>query len=128
MATSSSSSPILKEFSSLFETLKSLYEFELYDDVKILADLLISLVESYSPDECPCEPKDKYSIYFMFAQAAFSKRECLLAESLFNKALQLNKLHHMKLNFKGACDVTQVSKKYQFFPFLRLVILFPKIN
>jgi hypothetical protein len=104
-----SSSLPFKEFSSLFETLKCLYEFELYDDVKILADFLIALLESYSPDDCPCEPIDKYTIYFIFAQAAFSKRECLLAENLFNKALQLNKLHQMKLTTKIVTNTSQVS-------------------
>ena len=73
---------------SMLEHAQGLFEAELYDDVKIICDLLIGLSES---NLFECEPKDKYLIYFLYGESAFKLREYKLAESLFNKALQINK-------------------------------------
>jgi hypothetical protein len=91
----------MKEFFQLLDNLKSLYESELYEDVKIFADLLIGQIESASPSTAiattsTTEPtiydsKDKYTIYYWYGNAAFKLKEYKLAESLFNKALQINK-------------------------------------
>lgn len=112
----------MKEFYALSEHLKSLYENGLYEDVKMLADLLLGTTESslassptlYSNNTSAstsassinslpntstsfsgvpflCDSKDKYMIYFWYGNAAFNLREYKLAESLFNKALQINK-------------------------------------
>lgn len=97
----------MKDFFMLLDQLKSLYEAELYEDVKVLADLLIGQIESSSPafslsiggtsssaaatSAIICESKDKYSIYYLYGNAAFNLKEFKLAESLFNKALQINK-------------------------------------
>ena len=105
----------MKEFYVLLDHLKSLYENGLYEDVKILSDLLIGICESSSPSSSSstsaasstssinntsstfagvpfqCDSKDKYMIYYWYGNAAFNLREYKLAESLFNKALQINK-------------------------------------
>lgn len=130
----------MEEFFILLENLKSLYDSGLYEDVKILADLLLGMYESsasfgglfdlrYIPSSsvsspspsAPCssnstttpiisaprltvsgattsnsnefvfDPKDKYMIYNLYGNAAFNLREYKLAESLFNKALKINK-------------------------------------
>jgi tetratricopeptide (TPR) repeat protein len=38
-----------------------------------------------------CDSKDKYMIFYLYGNAAFNLREYKLAESLYNKALQVNK-------------------------------------
>ncbi len=111
----------MKEFYVLFDHLKSLYDNGLYEDVKVLADLLIGISESSSQNTASffssstsisatsstssinntgtnfasapfqCDSKDKYMIYYLYGNAAFNLREFKLAESLFNKALQINK-------------------------------------
>lgn len=110
----------MKEFYSLLEHLKSLYETGLYEDVKILSDLLIGTTESsllsspslfssastsssssinslqnsssgFNGIPFQCDSKDKYMIFYCYGNAAFNLREYKLAESLFNKALQINK-------------------------------------
>jgi hypothetical protein len=110
----------MKEFFGLLDNLKNLYENELYEDVKLLADLLIGLIESSSSSlgswsaassagqnngSCssssssqtePMSPflfdsKDKYTIYQLYGNAAFHLKEYKLAESLYTKALQVNK-------------------------------------
>ena len=93
----------MKDFVLLLEQLKSLNDAELYEDVKIVADLLIGLAESSSSfasnsniastsaSTFSCEPKDKYLIYYLHGNAAFHLKEYRLAESMFNKALQINK-------------------------------------
>ncbi len=111
----------MKEFYVLLDHLKSLYDNGLYDDVKALSDLLIGISESSSQTTASslsssasistasstssinntginfasipfqCDSKDKYMIYCLYGNAAFNLREYKLAESLFNKALQINK-------------------------------------
>jgi tetratricopeptide (TPR) repeat protein len=78
----------MKDFFIFFEHLKFLFESELYEDAKLLADILIGLMESKSS---LCDPKDKYMVLYYYANAAFELRDYKLAESLFNKALQINK-------------------------------------
>ncbi|RNA21357.1 anaphase-promoting complex subunit 7-like [Brachionus plicatilis] len=108
----------MKEFFALLDHLKSLYENGLYEDVKLLADLLIATTESSPVTSQPffssantstafsssssqssafsgipfqCDPKDKYTILFLYANAVFNLREYKTAEALFNKALQINR-------------------------------------
>jgi len=97
----------MKDFFLLLDQLKSLYEAELYEDVKILSDLLLGQIESSSPSafslsnagtssstvvsSIVCESKDKYNIYYLYGNAAFNLKEFKLAENLFNKALHINK-------------------------------------
>ncbi len=98
----------MNDFFILLDQLKTLYDAELYEDVKILSDLLIGLVESSAPISTSsfsgstssgsssssgivCESKDKYMIYYLYGNAAFHLKEFKLAESLFNRALQINK-------------------------------------
>lgn len=68
--------------------MKSLYEDELYEDVKLLSDLLIGFVESKGSI---CDPKDKYMLYYYYGNSAFYLNDYKLAENLYNKALQMNK-------------------------------------
>ena len=110
----------MKEFYALLEHLKSLYDSGLYEDVKILADLLIGTTESsalsptlfstastsssssfsnlqqssatsFSGIPFQCDLKDKYTILYLYGNAAFNLREYKMAETLFNRALQINK-------------------------------------
>ncbi len=78
----------MKDFFVFFEHLKELYDDELYEDVKLLADLLNGVMESKGN---LCDSKDKYMIYYYHGHAAFHLKEYRLAESVFNKALQMNK-------------------------------------
>jgi hypothetical protein len=78
----------MKDFFVFFEHLKVLYDDEMYEDVKLLADLLNGVMESKGS---LCDSKDKYMIYYYHGNAAFYLKEYRLAESLFNKALQMNK-------------------------------------
>ena len=78
----------MKDFYIFFEHLKSLYEDEMYDDVKLLSDLLIGLIES---KRNLCDPKDEYMLYYYYGNSAFYLKDYKLAENLFNKALQMNK-------------------------------------
>jgi tetratricopeptide (TPR) repeat protein len=80
----------MNEFFALLDHTKGLYEAGLYDDVKIFCDLLTGMVES-SNAGFVIDSKDKYMIYYLFGNAAFNLKEYKLAESLFNKALQINK-------------------------------------
>lgn len=104
----------MKEFYALLDHLKCLYDSGLYEDVKILADLLIATTESSTLTSQPfmptaststsfstsstqtstsfqCDPKDKYTLICLYGNAAFNLKEYKTAESLFNKALQINK-------------------------------------
>jgi len=91
----------MKDFTLLLDQLKSLYDAELYEDVKILSDLLVGQIESSSSafslseagtsSNAVCDSKDKYTIYYLYGNAAFNLKEFKLAEGLFNKALQVNK-------------------------------------
>ena len=78
----------MKDFFIFFEHLKFLFENELYEDAKLLSDLLIGIIESKSS---LCDSKDKYMVYYYYANSAFELKDYKLAESLFNKALQMNK-------------------------------------
>jgi hypothetical protein len=78
----------MKDFFVFLEHLKVLYEDEMYEDVKLLADLLTGVMETKSN---LCDSKDKYMIYYYHGNAAFYLKEYHMAESLFNKALQMNK-------------------------------------
>jgi hypothetical protein len=60
----------MDEFYALLENLKSLYEAELFEDVKILSDLLIGMSESPNI-QIFLEAKDKYILYNLFGNAAF---------------------------------------------------------
>lgn len=80
----------MNEFYALLDHTKQLFESGLYEDVKVFCDLLIGMVES-SNAGFVCDCKDKYMIYYLFGNAAFILKEFKLAESLFNKALQINK-------------------------------------
>ena len=80
----------MNEFFALLDHTKGLYEAGLYEDVKILCDLLIGMVDS-SNAGFVTDSKDKYMIYYLFGNAAFNLKEYKSAESLFNKALQINK-------------------------------------
>ena len=123
----------MKEFYVLLDHLKSLYENGLYEDVKLIADLLLGITESssgfatslssssstsatsstssinnpntsnsttnpsstnnngFSGVPFQCDSKDKYMIFYWYGNAAFNLREYKLAESLYNRALQINK-------------------------------------
>jgi hypothetical protein len=127
----------MNEFYVMLEHLKSLYENGLYEDVKLLSDLLLGLNEttdsqtqsflnnfsssssfstsatsstssianglnsattsstvmgSSSTSTFQCgDSKDKYTILYYYGNSAFNLREYKLAESLFGKALQINK-------------------------------------
>jgi tetratricopeptide (TPR) repeat protein len=78
----------MKDFFIFFDHLKFLFENELYEDAKLLADLLIGIMETKG---MLCDPKDKYMVYYYYGISAFELRDFKLAESLFNKALQMNK-------------------------------------
>ena len=80
----------MQDFQFFMEHNKVLFDACLYEDVKIISDLLIGLIESKN-DGIVCDHKDKYTIYFLFGNSAFNLKEYKLAESLFNKALQMNK-------------------------------------
>ena len=83
----------MKEFQTLIDHLKSLYDSGMYEDVKMLADLLNGMIESTATttNNNSFDIKDKYTIYYLHGMAAFSLKEYKLAESIFNKALQTNK-------------------------------------
>lgn len=84
----------MKEFHTLLDHLKSLYDSGLFEDVKMLADLLNGMIESTATtttNSYNFDIKDKYTIYYLHGMAAFNLKEYKLAESLFNKALQTNK-------------------------------------
>lgn len=81
----------MNEFYVLLEQAKQLYDSELFEDVKLICDLLVGLTESSNSEGFVCESKDKYMIYYLFANAAFQLKEYKLADSLFNKALLVNK-------------------------------------
>ncbi len=87
----------MAEFFVLLEHAKSLTESGLYEDVKLICDLLVGMTESTSASTSTstegfiCESKDRYMIYYLFGNAAFNLKEYKLAEALFNKALQINK-------------------------------------
>ncbi len=85
----------MKDFQALLDHLKSLYDSGLYEDVKILSDLLNGMIESTATTTTAnnnnFDTKDKYMIYYLHGSAAFNLKEYKLAESLFNKALQTNK-------------------------------------
>lgn len=80
----------MDEFYALLENLKSLYEAELFEDVKILSDLLIGMSESPNI-QISLESKDKYILYNLYGNAAFYLKDYKLAESLLNKALQISR-------------------------------------
>ncbi len=80
----------MNEFYDLLEHSKNLYEACLYEDVKIISDLLIGMFESSNISNV-CEPKDKYLIYYLFGNAAFNLKEYKLAETMFHKALKIKK-------------------------------------
>jgi tetratricopeptide (TPR) repeat protein len=88
----------MKDFSVFYEQLKVLFDEELYEDVKLLCDLLIGYIESSSLSSC-ADPKDKYMIYYYYGNSAFHLKEYKLAESLLNKSLQINK-SNLKAKFK----------------------------
>lgn len=81
----------MNEFFALLDHSKSLYEAGLYEDVKLICDLLIGMSESANSEGYVCDAKDKYMIYYLFGNSAFSLREYKLAENLLNKALHINK-------------------------------------
>lgn len=81
----------MNEFFVILDHAKGLYESGLYEDVKLICDLLIGMTESSNSDGFVCDSKDKYMIYYLFGNAAFSLKEYKLAENLLNKALQINK-------------------------------------
>lgn len=78
----------MKDFFIFYEHLKFLYDNELHEDVKLLADLLIGVIESKGN---LCDQKDKYMIYYYYANSVFALKDYKFAESLYNKALQMNK-------------------------------------
>ena len=81
------------EFFYLLEHCKTLYESGMYEDVKLICDLLLGMVDSNISNAAGfvCDSKDKYMIYYLFGNAAFCLKEYKLAENFFNKALQINK-------------------------------------
>ena len=81
------------EFFYLLEHCKTLYESGMYEDVKLICDLLLGMVDSNISNAAGfvCDSKDKYRIYYLFGNAAFCLKEYKLAENFFNKALQINK-------------------------------------
>jgi hypothetical protein len=79
----------MNEFFAMLEHAKFLYESGMYEDVKLICDLLIGMTEVPGSNGFDC--KDKYMIYYLFANSAFNLKEYKLAEDLFNKALQINK-------------------------------------
>lgn len=81
----------MNEFFVLLEHARTLYDSGLFEDVKLVCDLLVGLVESSNTEGFVCDSKDKYMIYYLFGNAAFSLKEYKLAENLFNKALLINK-------------------------------------
>ena len=121
----------MNDFYSLLDQLKGLYEAELYEDVKILADLLTGLVESSSSSayssslsftgsaasntsDLVVESKDVYLIHYLHGNAAFNLKEFKLAESLFDKALQINK-SNLRPKLKSLLQVdceTDITIKY----------------
>jgi len=120
----------MAEFYVLLEHVKNLTECELYEDVKVICDLLVGIAESTSSltssiaDGFVCEQKDKYMIYYLFGNAAFNLKEYKLAETLFNKALQINKSNlkpKTKAHTAVDCD-TDINIKYN----LHQCLLFEK--
>lgn len=129
----------MKEFYALLDHLKSLYDNGLYEDVKLLADMLIASTDSSPMTPQPffssaststsfsstsqgsaftgipfqCEPKDKYTLLYLYGNAAFNLREYKTAESLFNRALQINK-SNLKPKPK---NLTSLVHKIKFFYF-----------
>ena len=81
----------MNEFFVLLEHARTLYDSGLFEDVKLVCDLLVGLVESSNTEGFVCDSKDKYMIYYLFGNVAFSLKEYKLAKNLFNKALLINK-------------------------------------
>lgn len=104
----------MNEFYVLLEQAKQLYESELFEDVKLICDLLVGLTESSNSEGTVCDAKDKYMIYYLYGNAAFQLKEYKLADSLFNKALLINKSNlrpKPKTQASSDCD-TDISIKY----------------
>lgn len=167
----------MKEFYALLDHLKSLYENGMYEDVKLVADLLLgvssdvsnpnsnsnstsntatsssnmpitsasmspssataanlsagsstetpgSLASATSTNLAPgsfaavpfqCDSRDKYMIYYWHGNAAFNLKEYKLAESLFNKALQINNKSNLRPKPKTLTSLdsdTDITIKY----------------
>jgi len=114
----------MNEFFALLDHCKSLYEAGLYEDVKLICDLLIGMSESAYSGGFVCDAKDKYMIYYLFGNAAFSLREYKLAENLLNKALQINKSNlRPKPKTQSSVDCeTDINVKYN----LHLCLMYEK--
>ena len=114
----------MNEFYVLLEHVKQLYELELFEDVKLVCDLLVGLTESSNSEGFVCDPKDKYMVYYLYGNAAFQLKEYKLADSLFNKALLVNKSNlrpKPKTQSSPDCD-TDISIKYN----LHLCLMYEK--
>ena len=125
----------MKEFYALLDHVKGLYDSGLYEDVKILSDLLIAMTESsastpqnffpaaststsfltsstQNSTSFQCDLKDKYTLLCLYGNAAFNLREYKTAESFFNKALQINK-SNLKSKTKNLNNLVAFNLKFK---------------
>uniref|UniRef100_A0A182QU82 Uncharacterized protein n=1 Tax=Anopheles farauti TaxID=69004 RepID=A0A182QU82_9DIPT len=74
---------------TLFEQLKTLFDFELYSNAVTLANLILSI---YDTNRATLSPQEHFGTLVYYAESLFHERRFREAETIYRQALQLKRL------------------------------------
>uniref|UniRef100_A0A182VQD6 Uncharacterized protein n=1 Tax=Anopheles minimus TaxID=112268 RepID=A0A182VQD6_9DIPT len=74
---------------TLFEQLKTLFDYELYSNAATLANLLLSI---YDTNRATLSPQEHFGTLVYYAESLFHERRFREAETVYRQALQLKRL------------------------------------